>query len=98
VDGARDVTGRLRAKLTAMQIEEDQLLQLRSQAAESARSTFSAVLVESAVVGLFFQMVAVLLLTGSLSGQIRSLENKARLFGHGGAAEPVTPDTRRLHG
>src|SRR5437899_3232434 len=34
VDGARDVTSRVRAKLTAMQMEEDQLLQLRSHAAE----------------------------------------------------------------
>src|SRR5690242_13901129 len=53
MDGARDVTSRLRAKLTAMQMEEDQLLQLRSQAAESARSRFFAILIESAVVGLF---------------------------------------------
>ncbi len=98
MDGARDVTSRLRAKLTAMQMEEDQLLQLRSQAAESARSRFFAILIESAVVGLFFQMMAALLLTGSLSGQIRALENNARLFGQGLAAKPVAPDTRELHG
>jgi PAS domain S-box-containing protein len=98
VDGAREVSSRLRAKLTAMQMEEDQLLQLRSQAAESARSRFFAVLIESAVLGLFFQMVAALVLTGSLSGQIRALENNARHFGQRGAAQPVTPDTREFHG
>src|SRR5258708_24987958 len=62
VDGAREGTSRLRAKLIAMQMEEDQLLQLRSQAAESARSRFFAILIESAVSGLFFQMAAALLL------------------------------------
>jgi PAS domain S-box-containing protein len=98
VDGARDVTSRLRAKLTAMQMEEDQLLQLRSQAADSARSRFLAILVESAVVGLFFQMVAALLLTGSLSGQIRALENNARLFGQGMTPKSVASDSREVHG
>src|SRR5579859_462752 len=98
VDGARDVTSRLRAKLTAMQMEEDQLLQFRSQAAESARSRFFAILIESAVIGLFFQMVAALLLTGSLSGQIRALENNARLFGQGLTTQPVAPDNREING
>jgi CHASE3 domain sensor protein len=87
VDAGRDVTGRLRAKLTAMQMEEDQLLQARSQAAESARSRFSAVLIQSAIVGLFFQMVAALMLTGTLSGQIRALEHNARLFCQGSASQ-----------
>ena len=98
VDGARDVTSRLRAKFTAMQMEEDQLLQLRSQAAESARSRFFAILIESAVLGLFFQMAAALMLTGSLSGQIGALESNARLFGHGVAPKPVASDSREMHG
>ena len=98
VDAGRDVTSRLRAKLTAMQMEEDQLLQARSQAAESARSRFSAVLIQSAIVGLFFQMVAALMLTGTLSGQIRALENNARLFGQGSATKPVLPDNREMRG
>jgi PAS domain S-box-containing protein len=98
VDNGRDVTSRLRAKLTAMQMEEDQLLQLRSHAAESARSRFFAVLIESAIVGLFFQMVAALLLTGTLSGQIRALENNAKLFGRGLAPKPVAPDNREIRG
>jgi PAS domain S-box-containing protein len=98
VDAGRDVTSRLRAKLTAMQMEEDQLLQARSQAAESARSRFSAVLIQSAIVGLFFQMVAALMLTGTLSGQIRALENNARLFCQGSATKPVLPDNREMRG
>src|SRR5207245_3647162 len=98
VDGGRDVTIRLRTKLTAMQMEEDQLLQSRSQAAESARSRFSAILIESAIVGLFFQMVATLLLTGTLSGQIRALDNNARLFCQGLSAKPVALDNREIHG
>lgn len=98
VDGGRDVAGRLRAKLTAMQMEEDQLLQSRSHAAESARSRFFAVLIEGAILGLFFQMVAALLLTGTLSGQIQALENNARLFGRGLAARPVAPDNREMQG
>lgn len=98
VDAGRDVTSRLRAKLTAMQMEEDQLLQARSQAAESARSRFSAVLIQSAIVGLFFQMVAALMLTGTLSGQIRALEHNARLFCQGSATKPVLPDNREMRG
>src|SRR5260370_39155953 len=98
VDGARDVTSRVRAKLTAMQMEEDQLLQLRSHAAESARSRFFAILIESAIVGLFFQMAGALLLTGSLSGQIRALENNARYFGQSVAAKPVATDNREIRG
>jgi PAS domain S-box-containing protein len=55
-------------------------------------------LIQSAIVGLFFQMVAALLLTGTLSGQIRALENNAKLFCQGLAARPVMPDTREIRG
>jgi PAS domain S-box-containing protein len=97
LDGGRDVASRARGKLDAMQMEEDRLLQARSQAAEGARLRLSALLVESMLVALFFQLAGALLLTGALSTQIRALETNARLFWHGLPALPFVADTRETH-
>jgi PAS domain S-box-containing protein len=94
LDGGRDIASRVRGKLAAMQMEEDRLLQARSQAAEGARLRLSTLLVESIILALFFQLAGALLLTGTLSTQIRALETNARLFWHGLPALPFVADTR----
>jgi PAS domain S-box-containing protein len=96
-DGGRDAVNRLRAKITAMQMEEERLLQARSHVDENARFRLLKVLIESTIMGLFFQMAAALLLTGTLSRQIRALENSTRLFRQGLPSEPVVPDNREVH-
>ncbi len=93
-DGGRDIASRLRGKLVSMQMEEDRLLQARSEAAESARFRLCTVLVESILLALFFQLAGALLLTGTLSRQIRALEANAKLFCEGLPAQPFVPDTR----
>ncbi len=97
LDGGRDIASRVRGKLAAMQMEEDRLLQARSQAAEGARLRLSTLLAESILVALFFQLAGALLLTGTLSTQIRALETNARLFWHGLPALPFVADTRETH-
>lgn len=94
LDGGRDVASRLRGKLVAMQMEEDRLLQARSEAAESARFRLCTVLVESILLALFFQLAGALLLTGALSRQIRALEANAKSFCEGLPAQPFVADTR----
>ncbi len=98
LDGGRDIAARVRAKLTAMQMEEDRLLQARSQAAEDARFRLFTLLVESIVLALFFQLAGALLLTGKLSAQIRHLETNAELFGKGLPGKPFVADTREAQG
>jgi PAS domain S-box-containing protein len=94
LDGGRDIASRLRGKLVSMQMEEDRLLQARSEAAESARFRLCTVLVESILLALFFQLAGALLLTGTLSRQIRALEANAKLFCQGLPAQPFVADTR----
>ena len=74
---------RVRVKLAAMQMEEERVLEACVRNAESARWRLFTVLIEIAIVGLFFQMLAGLMLAGTISGQIRALERNARLFGLG---------------
>jgi len=74
---------RVRVKLAAMQMEEERLLEACVRNAESARWRLFTVLIEIAIVALFFQMLAGLMLAGTISGQIRALERNARLFGLG---------------
>jgi PAS domain S-box-containing protein len=94
LDGGRDIASRVRGKLTAMQMEEDRLLQARSEAEESARFRLSTVLIESILLALFFQLAGALVLTGALSRQVRALEANARLFGEGLPAVPFVAETR----
>jgi len=94
LDGGRDIAGRVRGKLTAMQMEEDRLLQARSEAVESARFRLYSVLVESILLALFFQLAGALLLAGALSRQVRALEANARLFGEGLPAMPFVAESR----
>src|SRR5579872_1580882 len=96
LDGGRDVASRLRGKLTAMQMEEDRLLDVRSHTADAARLHLLTLLVESVILALFFQMVGALLLTSSLSGQIQAIGANARLFGQGLPAKPFVADTREV--
>ena len=97
LDGGRDIASRVRGKLTAMQMEEDGLLQARSQAADSARLRLCVILVESIILALFFQLAGALLLTGALSRQIRALETNAKLFGEGLPAQPFVAETSETH-
>jgi len=94
LDGGRDIASRVRGKLSAMQMEEDRLLQARSEAVESARFRLCAVLVEGIILALFFQLAGALLLTGALSRQVRALETNARLFCEGLPANPFVAETR----
>jgi PAS domain S-box-containing protein len=87
---------RARVKLAAMQKEEEQLLEACVRNAESARWCLFNVLIEIAIVGLFFQMLAGLMLSGTISGQIRALERNARLFGLGLPGRRVHPDTSEV--
>jgi PAS domain S-box-containing protein len=98
LDGGRDIAARVRAKLTAMQMEEDRLLQARSQVAEDSRFRLFTLLVEAIVLALFFQLAGALLLTGKLSAQIRGLETNAERFGQGLPAEPFVAETREAQG
>ena len=95
-EGDRNFASRVRAKLEALQLREDALLQIRSQSAQEARSRLFAILVESALMGIFFQMTGVLLLSGTISRQVRALEANARLLCQGLPPLPVTADTREL--
>jgi PAS domain S-box-containing protein len=97
LDGGRDIASRVRGKLAAMQMEEDRLLQERSQAAEGARLRLWSLLVESILIALFFQLAGALLLTGTLSSQIRALEANARLFWDGLPPIPFVADNRETH-
>lgn len=97
LDSGRDIASRVRSKLAAMQMEEDRLLQARSQAVESARFRLCTVLVEGIILALFFQLAGALLLTGALSRQIHALETNARLFGQGLPVQPFVADTRETH-
>ena len=94
LDSGRDITSRVRGKLAAMQMEEDRLLQARSQAAEGARLRLWSLLVESILIALFFQLAGALLLAGTLSSQIRALETNARLFCDGLSPLPFATDNR----
>ena len=87
----------LRVKLAAMQMEQDRLVQLRTQTGETARFHLFAMLMESAVVGIFFQMVATLLFAGTVTGQIRSLEVNAQHLCEGLPPKPLNLDTREIH-
>ena len=87
---------RARVKLAAMQMEEERLLEAYVRTAESARWRLFTVLIEIAIVGLFFQMLAGLMLAGTISGQIRALERNARLFGLGLPGRRVQPDTSEV--
>jgi PAS domain S-box-containing protein len=97
LDSGRDITSRVRGKLAAMQMEEDRLLQARSQAAEGARLRLWSLLVESILIALFFQLAGALLLAGTLSSQIRALETNARLFCDGLSPLPFAADNRETH-
>jgi len=55
-----------------------------------------AVLVESLIVGLFFQVVGGLLLAGTISHQIRALDDNTKLFCQGLPGKPFLPDTREV--
>jgi PAS domain S-box-containing protein len=92
----RNFASRVRAKLEALQLREDALLQIRSQNAQEARSRLFAILIESAIMGIFFQMIAVLMLSGAISRQVRALETNARLLCQGLPPVPVIADTREL--
>jgi len=94
LDGGRDVSGRARGKLAVMQMEEDLLLQERSEAAEGARVRLYTILVESILLALFFQLAGALLLAGGLSRQVRALETNARLFCEGRPGLPFVAETR----
>ena len=94
LDSGRDIANRLRGKLVAMQMEEDRLLQARSEAVESSRFRLCTVLVEGILLALFFQLAGALLLAGALSRQIRALEGNARLFSEGLPAQPFVAETR----
>jgi PAS domain S-box-containing protein len=85
-----------RVKLTEMQTEEERLLEALARNAASARWHLLTVLIEIAIVGLFFQMIAGLMLSGTISGQIRALQRNARLFGLGLPGGGVHPDTSEL--
>ena len=87
---------RARVKLTEMQTEEERLLEALARNAASARWHLFTVLIEIAIVGLFFQMIAGLMLSGTISGQIRALQRNARLFGLGLPGGGVHPDTSEL--
>jgi PAS domain S-box-containing protein len=87
---------RARVKLAEMQMEEERLLEAFTRNAGSARWHLFTVLIEIAVVGLFFQMLAGLMLSGTISGQIRALQRNARLFGLGLPGGGVHPDTSEL--
>jgi PAS domain S-box-containing protein len=79
-----------------MQMEAERLLEALVRNAENARWHLFTVLIEIAVVGLFFQMLAGLMLSGTISGQIRALQRNARLFGLGLPGGGVHPDTSEL--
>jgi len=96
LDGGRDVASLVREKLTALQMEEDRLLDARSRAADGARLRLLTILVESVILALFFQMAGALLLTSSLSKQIQGVETNARLFGQGLPAKPFVADIREV--
>jgi len=92
----RDLAGRVRAELAALQMREDAPLQIRSQDAQEARFRLFAILIESAIVGIFFQTIGVLLLSGTISRQVRALQASAQLVCQGLPPLPVTADTREL--
>ena len=95
--GSTTIDGeRARIKLAEMQTEEERLLEAFTRNAASARWHLFTVLIEIAVVGLFFQMLAGLMLSGTISGQIRALQRNARLFGLGLPGGGVHPDTSEL--
>jgi PAS domain S-box-containing protein len=87
---------RTRVKLTEMQVEEERLLEVLARNAGNACWHLFTVLIEIAIVGLFFQMIAGLMLSGTISGQIRALQRNARLFGLGLPGGGVHPDTSEL--
>ena len=87
---------RIRVKLAAMQKEQERVLEAGVRNAEGARWRLFTVLIEIAIVGLFFQMLAGLMLSGTISGQIRALERNARLFGLGLPGRRVHPDTSEV--
>ena len=87
---------RARVKLSEMQLEEERLLEALARNAGNARWHLFTVLIEIAIVGLFFQMIAGLMLSGTISGQIRALQRNARLFGLGLPGGGVHPDTSEL--
>jgi PAS domain S-box-containing protein len=87
---------RARVKLAEIQKEEERLLEAFTRNAASARWHLFTVLIEIAIVGLFFQMLAGLMLSGTISGQIRALQRNARLFGLGLPGGGVHPDTSEL--
>jgi PAS domain S-box-containing protein len=87
---------RARVKLTEMQTEEERQLEALARNAAGARWHLFTVLIEIAVVGLFFQMIAGLMLSGTISSQIRALQRNARLFGLGLPGGGVHPDTSEL--
>ena len=94
LDGGQNIASRVRGKLAAMQMEEDRLLQARSQIVEGARLRLFTVLVEAIVLALFFQLAGALLLTGALSRQIRALEANAKSFCEGLPVQPFVAETR----
>jgi PAS domain S-box-containing protein len=96
-ESGRGALNRVRAKIAAMQLEEERLLHARSHGEESARFRLFKVLIESTIMCLFFQMAAALLLTGTLSRQIRALDKSTRLLRQGLPAEPVDSDNREIH-
>jgi PAS domain S-box-containing protein len=97
LDGGRDIASRVRGKLAAMEMEEERLLQARSQAAEGSRLRLSTLLIEGILLAVFFQLAGALVLAGALSNQIRALETNARLFWHGLPALPFVADSRETY-
>ncbi len=87
---------RARVTLAAMQKEEERLLEGCVRNAEGARWRLFTALIEIAIVGVFFQMLAGLMLSGTISGQIRALERNARLFGLGLPGRRVHSDTSEV--
>ncbi len=87
----------LAVKLTAMEMEQDRLVQLRGQTGETVHFRPLRVLLEGAIVGIFCQMVATLLLAGTVTGQIRCLETNAQRLCQGLPQEPLTLDSQEIH-
>lgn len=87
----------LRAKVASIELEQDRLLQIYSHYVERVRYRSLAVLAASAVAGVFFQIVATLWLAGTVSGQIRAIEQNAELFCQGRPPQRLILDSRELH-
>jgi PAS domain S-box-containing protein len=86
----------VRARLTAMRVEQDRVLRLAAAQANRSRFRVFPVFFEGAIVGMFFQLIASLALAGAIAGQIRSLAVNARRFCQGLPTKLFKPDTREI--